>query len=309
MQFFGKKKRGGWVALKRTAEGIRYAVVDRRNGEKPVVKSWGVASPDAGPGRNSKSLSGSLGLAARHSLALLGRSEYQILQVNAVAVPPQEVCQAVRWSLKDMLEFPVDQATLDVVNIPFDQTNPARQKYMLAVVARNEVVRGCIEHLPEEIEAIDIPEMAQRNIASLLEQEGRALALLSFNDEGGLLTFTAGGELFHARQIDVTLEQMQVADEDRRTHIHEKVALDLQRSLDNFERQFPYVAVNRLLLAPFPMRAAFHDYLKSYLYLQVETFELAEVFDLGNIAQLTEARTQALAFTLLGAALRDEVSR
>ena len=180
---------------------------------------------------------------------------------------------------------------------------------MYAIAARNEVIRKRIDCFIDRsaagLEAIDIPELGQRNIAALLEKPGHGTALLSFNQEGGLLTFTKDGELYHSRQIDVTVEQLQTPDEERRTHVYERVALDLQRSLDNFERQFPYVGVNRLLLAPFPMRAGFYDYLKSYLYLQVETFELSDVFDLTAVPELSDIAAQARAFILLGAALRE----
>ena len=102
---------------------------------------------------------------------------------------------------------------------------------------------------------IDIPETAQRNISALLEDEGRGLALVSLGANGGLLTVTCGGELYQARQIDVALGQNM--DEEHRSHAFERIALELQRSLDNFERQFPYIGVSRLLVAPFKHREEF----------------------------------------------------
>src|SRR5438067_7603301 len=49
---------------------------------------------------------------------------------------------------------------------------------------------------------------AQRNISALLEPEGRGVAMLSFDADGGLLTVTFKAELYLARRIDVTLEQL-----------------------------------------------------------------------------------------------------
>lgn len=289
---------------------VTYAQLERRESGKPLVHRCGVLGLDAQSDVALKDFSKSLDLDKRHCVAVLGRSEYQMFQVDALNVPQQELKQAVRWSIKDLVDYPVANATVDVLKIPFDASNPARPRFMYAIAARNEAVRARIDPLLERsdcgLEAIDIPELAQRNIAETLEQDGRGLALVSFNREGGLLTFTAGGELYHARQIDVTVEQLQATDEDRRTHVYERVALDLQRSLDNFERQFPYVGVNRMLIAPFPQRDKFFEFLKSYLYLQVDTFSLQDVFDLSAVPQLEDEAMQTRLFIALGAAMRGE---
>ncbi len=288
------------------------AHVERRGSHKPVVTDWVHRTLDLQSVADIKSLSEAYDLKARHCVAVLNRAEYQLMQVDAVRVPASEVRQAIRWGLKDMLEYPVVSATLDVLEIPADASNPSRPRYMMAVAARNETIRECIVRYIDEaavgLEVIDIPETGQRAIAALLEQPNRGLALLSFNQDGGLLTFTSGGELYHARQIDVPVEQLQLPDEDRRAQVYERVALDLQRSLDNFERQFPYLAVNRMLVAPFAMRPGFVDFLKSYLYLQVETFDLADILDISAVPELSDPDEQARALYILGAALREDAA-
>ncbi len=310
MRLFWRRKKRGWTSLELSSGEVTYAQLERRESGKPVVTRCGVVGLDVQSEVSLKDLSKSLDLDQRHCVAVLGRNEYQMFQVDAVNVPPQELKQAVRWSIKDLIDYPVANATVDVLNIPSDPSNAARPRFMYAVAARNEAVRARIDPLLERsdcgLEAIDIPELAQRNIAEVLEQDGRGLAMVSFNREGGLLTFTAGGELYHARQIDVTVEQLQVTDEERRSHVYERVALDLQRSLDNFERQFPYVGVNRMLIAPFPQRDKFFEFLKSYLYLQVGTFALEDVFDLSAVPQAEDVALQARLFVALGAAMRTE---
>lgn len=310
MQFFKKRMRKGWAALETGSGDICFAHVERREGGKPVVTDWVSQSLDFLSEDAVKAFVDEHGLNSRHCVAVLERTEYQMLQVDAVKVPPAEVKQAVRWSINDMLDYPVANATVDVLDIPADKSNPARPRFMIAIAARSEVIRGrilrFIDRAATGLEAIDVPELGQRNIAALLEEADRGLVLLSFNRDGGLLTFTAGGELYHARQIDVTAGQLQATDAERRRYIYERVALDLQRSLDNFERQFPYVAVNRMLVAPFGMRAGFVDFLQSYLSLQVATFELSDIFDIENVPALKDVAVQSSAFNVLGAALRED---
>ena len=292
-----------------TSEGACQVHVERRNGGKPLVTGWSCVKHAAGEPQEADRKS----MRQQRAVALLERNEYQMFQVEALTVPREEWRQAVRWSIKDMLDYPVANATVDVLEIPADGSNPTRPRFMLAVAARHEAVRHRIERYIEQtpmgLEAIDIPEIAQRNLAALLEQEGRGLAMLTFCAEGGLLTLTGGGELYHARQIDVSVDQLQKPDVERRHHVYERVALDLQRSLDNFERQFPYLAVGRLVVAPFPARDEFLAYLRSYLYLQVESFELADLFDLTEVPELLDISQQPSALHLLGVALREDVAR
>ncbi|UUZ49141.1 pilus assembly protein PilM [Massilia sp. B-10] len=126
-----------------------------------------------------------------HCATLLGGRDYQMLAVESPNVQPDELKAAVRWRLKDMLDFHVDDATIDVLDIPADPNASVRSNAMFAVAARNSVVEARMNlfmRAKVSMEVIDIPEMAQRNISAMLEPEGRGLAMLSFNEDGGLLT-------------------------------------------------------------------------------------------------------------------------
>ena len=152
-----------------------------------------------------------------------------------------------------MIDFHVDDATIDVLDIPIDKAGASRTHTMFAVAARNSVIaqrQALFEAAKLKLKVIDIPEMAQRNISALAEVPGRGLAMLSFHAGGGLLSVTFNGELYLARRIDVTLTQLLDPDIERRNACFDKITLELQRSLDHFERQFNFIAVQRLLLAP-----------------------------------------------------------
>jgi MSHA biogenesis protein MshI len=174
------------------------------------------------------------------------------------------------------------------------------------VAARTSVVKPRQSQFREvkiRLAAIDIPEMAQRNVSALLEPEGRGLALLSFAEDGGLLTVTWRGELYLSRRIDVTLAQLRDDDFERRNAGFDKIALELQRSLDNFERQFSFISVAKLVLAP-TGAAGLEDYLSSNLYTRVETLAFDAVFDIARAPELADVALQQRYFLPIGAALR-----
>ncbi|MDC8760396.1 type IV pilus biogenesis protein PilM [Janthinobacterium fluminis] len=306
MGLFSKaKKNDAWLALAFLKDGIGAGRVKRVAAGKPVVELAAFF-----PAAHSPEALEKLGkeLQAQHYriATVLGGGEYQMINVDAPNVPPEELKTAVGWRLKDMLDFPVAEATIDVLDIPQQQNGAQRGQQLFAVAARNSVIaprQGLFSAARMALSVIDIPEMAQRNISALLEPQGRGLALLSFGADGGLLTVTYNGELYLSRRIDVSLEQLLEPDSDKQHACHDKITLELQRSLDHFERQFHFIAVAKLVLAPTGAQGL-HEYLASNLYMPVEALDLADVLDLGK-TDLHDPASQQRVFLALGAALRD----
>ncbi len=248
-------------------------------------------------------------VSGHHLTTLLAPGEYQILMVDAPNVPVEELKSAIRWRIKDALSYHIDDATVDVLQIPTGKYGTtARSQSMYAVAAPNTTIQKRIalfEKAKIGLSVIDIPEMAQRNIAALFEEEERALALLAFDEGGGLLTFTADGELYLARRIEITLGQLQDADQSLRQQSLDRVELEVQRSLDYFGRQYHYVPVNRLLISASEesnLTAALADNLD----LPVEQLDLAQVMDISAVPELEHGDFAVFALHSLGAALRQE---
>jgi MSHA biogenesis protein MshI len=255
----------------------------------------------------------------RHRCTLLLRSgDYQIIQVEAPNVLPDEMKNAVRWRIKDMIDFAVDDATVDAVPIPGSEGAAGRPAQLFAVIARNNVIAAAVKPFNDAdipLEVIDIPEFAQRNVARCLEPEGRGIALLSVDDRGGLLTFTCGGELYQHRRIDVTLASLRGAgpaqSESAELQLesegpYERLALELQRSLDHFDRQFPRVVLAKLVLATVSGADTLRDYLVNRLDLPVELLNLSGAMDLSGIVELQEPARQVQCLHAIGAAIRVE---
>jgi MSHA biogenesis protein MshI len=309
MRFLRKvQKTEAWLAMVLQRDGIAAASVRRPAVGKPAVT---LASffPGA-PGADSLEKAGKeLHSANFRCTTVLGGGEYQFMSVEAPNVPREELKTAMRWRLKDILDFPVDDATYDVLDIPLDPNAAVRpQQSVFAIAARNSVIQARQKLFTQSkirLRTVDIPEMAQRNVSAMLEPDGRGIAMLSFGEDGGLLTVSWRGELYLSRRIDVTLAQLLDADHERRHQSFDKITLELQRSLDNFERQFSFISVAKLVLAPSAVEGL-EEYLSSNLYTRVETLDLAQVLDLEAAPDLLEPARQQRFFVAIGAALREE---
>ena len=239
---------------------------------------------------------------------LLSANEYQLMMVEAPSVPVEELKTAIRWKIKDSLSYHVDDATIDVLQIPIGKYGSERVQSLYAVAASNETIRKRIslfEKAKIDLSVIDIPETAQRNIAALYETEDCGLALLAFNDEGGLLTITSDGELFLARRIDISIGQLSDADEKLRQQARERVELEVQRSLDYFDRQFHQLSINRMLVSA-PDELGLVQLLGGNPALPVEALDLAQGMDIIGVPELADSEYASYALHALGAALRQE---
>ena len=237
---------------------------------------------------------------------LLEGAEYQFLQIDPPAVPPEELKTAARWQVKDMLRQPLDQTTLDVLPPPVS-TPPGRVQSAWVVAAGNALLRERMLQFrayDSEVSVVDVPEMAQRNLADCLEEEGRATAVLSINSAGCLLTASRAGELFFTRNFEVSTRSLAASPSARRDQF-DRLVLELQRSLDVLEHQYSFLSVSTLWLAPFAQSEELLSLLIENLYVSVKVVNLAEIFDCSACALPEEQDQQAALFHVLGLALRE----
>lgn len=308
MGLFSKtKNNGAWLALQLQQDGITAASLLPGDGKPRVTVAAffpGVATVDA-----LEKAGKELHSTDYRCTTVLAGGAYQFVTAEAPNVPREELKTAMRWRLKDLLDFAVADATIDVLELPPGDNAGARaQQSVFAIAARNSTIAPLQQLFADakvKLRCIDIPEMAQRNVSALLEADGRGVAMLSFGEDGGLLTVSWRGELYLSRRIDVTLAQLLDADHERKHQSFDKITLELQRSLDHFERQFSFISVAKLVLAP-TGAAGLEEYLSSNLYTRVESLDLGTLFDLQAAPELREPARQQRFFVALGAALRDE---
>jgi MSHA biogenesis protein MshI len=151
----------------------------------------------------------SLGLKGLATSVMLRPEQYQLLQIDAPPVAPEELRSAARFQIRDMVNSHIDDITLDVMKVgDGQQKGPS---HLFVVAAKNEVVRDVMtlgDTLNWTVPVIDIQETAQRNLQSALaKRDGhleRADAALVITDERqAVLTISANEELFFSRRLDL----------------------------------------------------------------------------------------------------------
>jgi MSHA biogenesis protein MshI len=297
----------GWTAVVFGVDRVAVAEVALRRDARPLVRACDSFAREGNELDALKRLKNAKRLARNRCTTLLWHGQYQLLQIdapdNAKEIPREELRETLRWRVKEMVDFPVDRAGIDIIDIPV----PGGRTPQFWVVAASHDVLVPRVHLFQDakisLDAIDVPELAQRNLAALFEDPNRGLALVSFDSKGGVLTISYQGELFMTRHIDVSGPELVGPDAGT---LHERVLLDIQRSLDNFDRNYSSITLTRLLVGPLPGGEPFVSYLANNLSLPVANANLADVLDIEATPRLAETAAQAESWLALGAALREQ---
>lgn len=300
------RKKSGWLAVVPLRDRIDLAHVVRQPGRRPEItllesfRHESLLAEDLGRLRAAKKL------ARFRCTTLLAPGQYHLAPFEAPPVPAEERADALRWQFKDLVDFPVEGASIGVIDIPVEGGG-ARKPTVFAAAASAATVASVMADFARarlSLAAIDLPELAQRNVAALFETENRGLAFLHLDEGGGLLTITYRGELYAVRRMEVGTTQLLEAAAERRAQLMERMMLELQRTLDNFDRQFSFISITEVLVAVSPEVEELVPYLAQNLYLPVKGMDLAAVCDFPAVPELKDPSRQAQCLPAIGAALR-----
>jgi MSHA biogenesis protein MshI len=305
---FLRKQRGTRsIGLAVTRGSLTLAVLDQHNGQ-PRLHSLATQTLPPG-GKRADSLRQ---LLRRHRSpaaplrAVLDGNDYSLLQTEAPDVSPEELKSALRWSIKDMLDFHIDDAIIDAFELP----RPARQgsPLLLSVVAaRRSLIRELLDdcHAADlDPASIDIGELALRNLATLCDHGDQPIACLFLLPTQAVIEITRGDTLFLARRLPPALTGGSGSNGDGELTLEaydDPLSLELQRSLDHFESHFGLGPARRLHVLGSGSRDIAERLRSGLFNIQVEQIDLTEHLP-GSAEQPADLLDACL--PAIGAALR-----
>ncbi len=270
----------GVVGVDFLPTGVAVAEIPDRGREAGHIRRWEFL-PASGETEQLRVLGdwvddNRLGKAPCH--CLMARHDVQILQLERPPVEDDELSEAVKWKIKDLLSFDVEQAVIEVFDLPTPK-NP--RPLINAVVSSEAVVRGYIERIAAcglDLKVLDVQELVLRNLRRVMDFEPeRSLALLDFLDHDGLLTLYHGQDLFVARDFRIGLLDIESVGGDGED-LYDQVLLELQRSMDYFESTYDLPLPRHLRMYP-QNRATerMAKYLQNFVGFDVDFIELQQL--------------------------------
>jgi MSHA biogenesis protein MshI len=234
----------------------------------------------------------------------LSPDQYSSHTLAAPAVPDDEMVDALRWQMRATLPFAPEEAAIDYMHL--SRAEPASAAANLLVfAAQRRIVNRLVEPLLAArvaVQAVDVPELAQRNLLARLPGPGSGQALLSLDPSSGLLTVLAQGELCFARRIQ--MPRPDDLEEEDPEHVAARVATQIQRSVEIVERQSGLPPITAIWIGPHPYSALISSVIAEHTAIDCPQLDLAaEIHFAPGIAEL-DAEIASSAVIAIGAAMR-----
>ncbi len=244
------------IALQLDGDLIRYCVLDPSSAI-PEIESMDEAPLPGNPERlNSfQKLIGRLGVKGADAFWLLSGDQYRLFNIERPAVPDSELTEAIRWQIKDQLDFPVEDAVIDHFPFPGSLLGVSR---LYAVVAHRSLIRQLVsltESANLNLNTIDIAELATGNLLQEQLTPGLNMAYIGENARGVTLNCYFGEEFCFTRSLPGVFFPRQSEKDDLSLDVDigqgssdEALLLEVQRTLDYYESQVSRQAVTRLIV-------------------------------------------------------------
>ncbi|MDD5033330.1 MAG: pilus assembly protein PilM [Methylococcaceae bacterium] len=254
----------------------------------------------------------SQGLAGCACRFVLDSGDYRLLQINAPEVSAEEMREALRWRVQELIDFPAEEAEIEYFPMPSSQL-PEGGVMVTAVACRRSVIQAYCElgkKAKLALEVIDIPELALRNIASQFPESENGVALLYLDENRGRVQLQKGDMVYVTRMVEFgsrELAAVLISDEKNETDgVFGRLTLEIQRSLDYYESYFDVPPASTLVVAPIAVGTpVLVSRLRQALGLRLTTRVLDTAALIPSSERLDDV-SQQRCLTAIGAALRQE---
>lgn len=194
---------------------------------------------------------------------ILPPPDYQTLTVDAPNIDASEYHQAAKWLVKDLLDYPVTEAAIDLIPLP---AGPQTKLYLIC--ARQSLVRQYIKQfnsLHTQLMSMETVELALRNLLLL---KGADDCMLMFKTDyfTGVIVFK-NKTIYLVRSIRADLDEMS----------HTKLVTEVKRTLDYYQNQTQQDLPKSIYITPnLEVYQNLHKHLQDNFQLPIETLRPAD---------------------------------
>lgn len=252
------------VALIQRADGVGLVHVVFEGAGKPHRLAHCLFQPAVNPpswDRVALELVRRCGLEKARFVGILDPTAYTLFPADAPAVPREEWALNMRWKIGDRIQYPVEQAVVEVFDLPGRTVEGDSGKIYVVVAQDTEVKRHVDLFLNAGLDllAIDIWELALGRLTDTLEEDAQGVGVLHMAPEGGVVIVRRHQTLFLARTVetawhdvvpDISSTAMALSMASGRHGKMGELARELRRTFDFYESNFIQPPLGVLFVTP-----------------------------------------------------------
>ncbi|MCS5712674.1 pilus assembly protein PilM [Candidatus Berkiella aquae] len=286
------------LGIQFTTQGIRFALIEEKQNNKILLEvdhhetsQWDQQK------QFLKEKIAQLNLSAIKTNILIPQSDYQIFLVEQPMVSINEKKDAVRWRIADYLDYPIEEAVVDYIEVPQkNKENNAMLTYVIAT--KKSTVDEYAEFIKElglNVISVDICQSALREIAFQLDDSDEGQALLHIEEHKSHIILFKNKILYMMRDFDIGHRQLKTESE------LQDLAVEIQRSIDYCSSNLKNIVISRIVLTPLPERKAeILTNLSNILSLPVRMINYAEFIKESEKLDMSQSNSNTF---VIGAAI------
>jgi MSHA biogenesis protein MshI len=307
---FGKnKKPEGVVGLYITQDGIAYAhLVCDENDHPHLHPCQFISTGDLDAQKMAlKMLVDSYACVGVDCIAVPSSEFINIVHIERPEVDDKDLVGAIRWQLRDHIDYDPQDAIIDYFNMPGQSHEISRSIY--AVAANYETIESqatIIKAAGLKLKKIDITELALKNFAMQISDSENGIAIVHFFGKTGLLQIIHQQTLFLTRQINIGLDSFHFSAEEfdidvQKTRMMDRLVLEIQRSLDFYESHFKKPHVKNIAIPPLEETVPeLAKYVSTELAINAWSINIKDLF---SCAKKIDESLESVCTLAIGAAL------
>jgi MSHA biogenesis protein MshI len=216
--------------------------------------------------------------------------DYKVTLIDTPAVSEAELIPSIRWMLKDVINYPPDEACIDVFPIPIPRARD-NMHLLYAVVTPIKKMRlyeNMVKNANLHLYSLGIPELALCNALWFFKMVNTGSLLIYLHKNLGKLMIIDNQAIHMIRNIDL------------KDNVIETLQLEIQRYLDYANTLFRQNLCTQFLITPNDFNIDIPQQLKSALDINTTVIPFADFFPGGASIPIEQ---QAPLLIALGAAL------
>ncbi len=217
------------------------------------------------------------------SLVLLP-GQYQLVLLDTLEfVPNEEMAKALRWRLKGLVDYPLNDIAMDMFMVPPHGVAGQRKKAFVAVSPLSGLKTRVqlLESAYLRVDSVDIAELALRNSISFLPSQSVAPTIAI-----GLEEETCQLNVFHQNSLYLTRELNLTQDTAGTPEGHQAFLLEIQRSMDYCLSELKLPEPQRIVFTP-----SFYTAENLLKFLQQELAKDVVLMDLSAFVGIEPSQT------------------
>lgn len=219
---------------------------------------------------------------AKNAVVVLLSGQYQLLLMDALNVPEAEMAKAMRWNLKGLSDYDLEDVAIDMCLVPSHEG--AQHKVFVALTPMSSLNQkmAIFQTAFLNVTSVTIAEMALRNLFPLLrakhaELEQNSFIIISVSNNIRKLHIVYQDSFYLIREL---VSPQQTNDYDEKVDI-ENVTSEIERSVDYCMNQLDIPEPKYIFFTP-----AFHLISKSFPSMTAALGMDIELIDLNHYLEI-----------------------